>query len=248
MRRESAERPDGVAAVERALGVLNAFDREIESLSLTEIAASTGLYKSTVLRLLASLQRHFFVLRLPDGRYQLGPTLSRLGSRFERSLKLEKYVAPVLESIAKKTGETTALYSRHGDSRLCLLRVESPQSVRHHVYVGELRPLTNSASGKVLVQFERGAREASPKALRSLPAMVVGGQEAGVAGIAMPIFGIGDKLIGAISVSGPLSRFEKVRVRRISDLLVSAAVELSTLFGADPDLFEPLARRTRASR
>ena len=241
--RAAGKRLDGVAAVERALAILNAFDGFADSFTLTQVSEATGLYKSTVLRLLASLQRHHFVLKLSDGRYQLGPALSRLGSRFERSLKLEQHVAPVLQNIVNKTGETAALYTRQGDSRLCLLRVESPQSIQHHIYVGELRPMTNSASGKVLLTFERSGPRADLKALRSLPYVILGGHDVELAGIAMPIFGVGDKLVGAISVSGPLSRFDKPQVRRISDLLISAAIELTTNLGGDPDLFAPIAKK-----
>ena len=45
----------GVAAVNRALSILVAFDGQAAPLSLSELSRGTGLYKSTILRLLESL-------------------------------------------------------------------------------------------------------------------------------------------------------------------------------------------------
>lgn len=70
----------GVAAVDRALTILSAFDGEPNALTLAALSRRTGFYKSTLLRLIASLQAHGYVLQLPDGRYHLGPTPFRLGA------------------------------------------------------------------------------------------------------------------------------------------------------------------------
>src|ERR1700733_13958598 len=78
---------DGVAAVERALAILAAFQPDGAPRSLHDLAAKTGMYKSTILRLIASLERFNCVLRLPDGRYQLGPSLFHWGDIYRRSLK-----------------------------------------------------------------------------------------------------------------------------------------------------------------
>ena len=56
----------GVAAVDRALSILVAFEPDGTAQALTEIAAKTGMYKSTILRLMISLERFNCVLRLAD--------------------------------------------------------------------------------------------------------------------------------------------------------------------------------------
>src|SRR5690349_18170236 len=74
----------GVAAVDRALSILSAFVDNEPSLSLSRIAQRTGLYKSTTLRLIDSLEAAGYIRRLQSGDYQLGPTLFRLGMQYQK--------------------------------------------------------------------------------------------------------------------------------------------------------------------
>src|SRR5258705_8753336 len=68
----------GAAAVDRALSIVTALGDARRALTLTETASATGLYKSTALRLLASLVRAGFVDQDVDGRYRLGSAIYRL--------------------------------------------------------------------------------------------------------------------------------------------------------------------------
>jgi DNA-binding IscR family transcriptional regulator len=70
--------PGGAAAVDRALSLLSAFQPGDEALSLAQFAERTQLYKSTVLRLLASLEHARLIRRQDDGRYALGMEIARL--------------------------------------------------------------------------------------------------------------------------------------------------------------------------
>ena len=72
--------PGGAAAVDRALSVLKSFRTGDATLSLAELSDRTVLYKSTLLRLLASLEHNRLVQRFADGRYGLGPEVSRLNA------------------------------------------------------------------------------------------------------------------------------------------------------------------------
>ena len=77
---------DGVAALDRAIAILNAFTPQERALTLAEIAARTGLYKSTILRLAGSLIRGHLLERLPDGLYRIGSGAFRLGAIYQRSV------------------------------------------------------------------------------------------------------------------------------------------------------------------
>ena len=70
--------PGGVAAVDRALSLLAAFRNGDDGLSLAELAERTRMYKSTVSRLLASLEHGGWVIRLDSGRYAVGAAVARL--------------------------------------------------------------------------------------------------------------------------------------------------------------------------
>src|SRR4051812_50087674 len=71
---------DRVEAVERALAVLDAFQADRAEMTLAEIAAATGFYKSTILRLAASLERSGYLVRAENGVFRLGPAVWRLGA------------------------------------------------------------------------------------------------------------------------------------------------------------------------
>jgi len=64
---------DGVAAVERALTIVGAVAERTEPITLADLSRATGFYKSTLLRLIASLEKAALVVRRADGRYSLGP-------------------------------------------------------------------------------------------------------------------------------------------------------------------------------
>ena len=152
--------PGGAAAVDRALSLLCAFRAGDEGLSLNELAERTRLYKSTVLRLLASLEHARLLLKRADGRYALGPELARLHSIYSATFSLEAEVVPALRELVASTRESAAFHVRQGEDRLCLYRVDSPQLLRDHIRAGDLLPLNKGAGGRVLMAFGGATRGA----------------------------------------------------------------------------------------
>lgn len=126
---------DRVEAVERALTVLEAFDSPQDHFTLADLAQVTGFYKSTLLRLLASLERYDYVQRGQDGRYRLGHTPVRLSRRHLPSRQLAAWIQPVLDTLAERSGETAALLEVGMGHAECRLVTLPEASLRH-----DLRP------------------------------------------------------------------------------------------------------------
>ncbi|MDX3905149.1 MAG: IclR family transcriptional regulator [Pigmentiphaga sp.] len=231
-----SDRSDGVAAVERALAILNVFQHSDEALSLHEIANRTQLYKSTILRLLASLIRFRCVQQLADGRYQLGHAVLHWGSVYQASLRLDSIVVPVLTELANRTEEGASFFRREGNVRLCLYRVDSRRSIRDHMHVGDILPLDTGAAGRVLLAFDPSV----PKFPESAVIVTIGEREPDIAAVAAPVFGPGRELRGAIAISGPASRFDGEAVERFSRDVRDAAIELTRRLGGDAKLFAGL--------
>ena len=143
-----------VDAVERALLILDSFKEGEDSLTLAAMAERTSLYKSTILRLAGSLERFGYLVRDSGGVYHLGPSLWRLGSLYRRSFDLGGHIRPELRRIVQATSETAAFYVREGKERVCLYRVNSPRSVRHHLDEGVRLPLNRGAAGRVLLAYD----------------------------------------------------------------------------------------------
>ncbi|SDK83380.1 transcriptional regulator, IclR family [Modicisalibacter muralis] len=126
---------DRVEAVERALTILSAFDCSQEQFTLAELASATGYYKSTLLRLLGSLERFDYVQRGSDGRYRMGRAPLRLARRHLPSRQLEAWLQPVLDALAAASGETAALIEADAGSAECRLVALPDTTLRH-----DLRP------------------------------------------------------------------------------------------------------------
>ena len=171
----------GVTALERGLSILDAFGSGAGTLSLAQLAAATGLYKSTILRMCSSLLRLGYLHRLGDGQYRLGPAVFQLGRRYQQSFRLGDMVLPALRDLVDRSGETASFYVRQGDRDTCLYRVESPRPIRDAgVAEGDTFPIDGSAGSRVLSAF-LGARGPQHDAVRR-ERVVVAHQSKRVAG------------------------------------------------------------------
>lgn len=226
--------PEGVAAVDRAFAIVAALADEPEPSTLAELARRTGFYKSTILRLLASIEAAGYVTRLHDGRYGLGPSAFRLGLGYERQNPLRLHVVPVLSDLVERGTESASFHVRHGPgTRLCLFRVNSHHSTLDRVEAGDVLPLDRGAAGRVLTAFSPdGAPEQEPLR-RAGYALSRGERDPSCAGLAAPIFGPGGDLAGALSLSGPGERFTDKAVASMRKLLLASADALSASLGAD---------------
>lgn len=241
--RDMAEK--GAAAVDRALSIVAALGDARRALTLSETAAATRLYKSTALRLLASLIRAGFVAQDGDGRYRLGSSIYRLASAYEHSAALADEVRPALQRIVAETGESAGFFTREGNERLCIVGVDSPNPLRHHIEVGVPRPLHLGAAGRVLTMFEKGAGEAKPRDFTALPLVVLGTDVPDIASIAVPLFGLSGRTLGAISVSGPLSRFDRSSIANIKLVLQDVANTMTDRLGGGSDVFKWPRKRSQ---
>ncbi|MEP9366685.1 helix-turn-helix domain-containing protein [Xanthobacter sp. VNH20] len=242
--RSNAETPladKGAATAERALQVLDAFLTAEEPLSLRDLGKRTGFYNSTLLRLLASLARFGCVNRLDDGRYQLGAKVLLLGSAFRSTFKLDDYVPPVLDRLVRETAESATFYVPQGDARLCLFRVNSAQPLRDHMHIGEQTPITpvgaqlrsNSSADQAIRAFSAGAPVENRPAL---PIITQGERLPGIASMSVPVFW-SNGLLGALTLSGPASRFDQAEMRKCAPILIREAMDLSRALGGSVAAF-----------
>lgn len=227
----------GVSALERGLAVLNALGAAGEPVALAELSRRTGLYKSTLLRLLASLERCRYAVRQTDGRYRLGPVVLQLGHAYVRGFDLRTAVEPALTRLAAQTREAASFFLREGDGRLCLARVEGRQEVRDWVTVGSVLPL-QGAAGHLLRGFEDGYTASVPLVHTSF-----GERTPEVAAVSAPVFRNGGRLAGALTVSGTCTRFQDDAHRAaITTVLLQEAELLTRELDGDPAGFLALRR------
>ncbi|TKC81301.1 IclR family transcriptional regulator [Trinickia terrae] len=225
--------PDGVAALDRAFSILFAFRPEDRGLSLAELAARTGLYKSTILRLVASLIHHRLLVRFDDGRYQIGPATLQLSAIYQRGMQLADVILPLMRCLRDASGESVSFYVRQKDVRVCLHRVDSTHAIRDHVREGDVLPLDRGSGGRVLSAFG-GARGALHERVRRECCCTSSGErDAETAGISAPVFSAEQPLAGALTLAGPRSRVDEALMKRMRRPLLEAALEASEMLGGD---------------
>ncbi|AZG15543.1 MULTISPECIES: IclR family transcriptional regulator [Cupriavidus] len=221
----------GVAAVEKALGLLDCFRLGATTMSLAQLATASGMHKTTVFRLLNSLERMSYVVRTADSRYALGPRLLYLGKLYEQSFQLGTVIEPVLQDLALATKESASYYVLHGDEqRMCLYRAEPSEGLRETRLPGTILPLDDTAIGSVLKYW--GKDDASARREEPLPWFTSGFRDIYTAAFATPLFGAGDKFMAALTLSGPASRLEAANRADIARVQLVAAARLSRRLGA----------------
>jgi DNA-binding IclR family transcriptional regulator len=225
--RQNIQRPgkprQQVAAAERALLLLKCFDDPGERLSLATLAQRTELYKSTILRLSASLSFMGFLKRTPDGHYMLGPELSRLGllALSQPRSKLEEAIRPVLHRLVSATRETASFYVIANARRICMFRENSLQPARHHLEEGTLHPLGRGAASQVLLAYRKEPRDKKARSIRQAGwAISEGERYPDVSAVAVPVLNDKEQLIGALNVSGLRVRLTPAKLERARRALV----------------------------
>lgn len=233
-----------VRAVERALDILLVFTQD-RDLSLTEIASAIGLHKSTVHRLLTTLEDKGFISRdAATEKYRLGIRVWELSTHLPVSENPGTLLLPAMERLRDRLGETVSLYLRDGLERVRIQAVQSNQAIRRVAQIGARLPLTVGASSKVLAAYappevrkallegedwpetidRKGYAGQLEEVLRTGYATSFEEREPGAAAVAVPIIGRSGAVAAALSLSGPVSRLSRETLAEYAEVLKEAAV------------------------
>jgi len=225
----------GVAAVDRCLSILDAFTEQDDVLTLAELAKRTGLHKSTLIRLAESLEKFGYVRRPDKGVYRLGSKVLHLGSLYQRHFRMSEVVPDTLRRMVDELHEGASFYVRDEGQRVCLHRVDAVRAVRDTVHEGDRLPLTVGAAGHVILAFG-GLTGKRYEAIRTnMYAESYGERDPETAAVACPVFGLDQRFMGALSVSGPKYRIEAMGLKRILPVLFESARELTRILGGNVD-------------
>jgi len=145
---------ESIRAVERALDVLSCFTNSTTDLSMTQIAEKTGMNKSTVHRLLATLEAKKYVQRDPlTSRYQPGNSLLQVASLTLDRNGLRQIASPHMKNLNDMHRETITLSVLDDLDMVYIDVLESPQSVKLAAKPGQRLPVFCTASGKVVMAY-----------------------------------------------------------------------------------------------
>ena len=186
----------GVGVLDKAAIVLAAL--EGGPATLAALVEQTGLARPTAHRLAVALEHHRLVGRDLQGRFVLGPRLGELAAAAGED-RLLATAGPVLARLRDITGESTQLFRKQGDVRVCVAGAERPTGLRDTVPVGAQLTMSAGSAAQVLLAWEdpervhRGLRSSafSAAALAAVRkrgwAQSVGEREQGVASVSAPV-------------------------------------------------------------
>jgi len=237
--------------VDRALRILQTLARA--PLRQADLARTLRLPKSTTLALLRTLRHHEAVAYEPStGRYHLGRGLVALAHSARGYNDLRRLARPVIEDLARQTGETVILHVLAGEDAVILDRQESPHQLRVAAPLGHVLPPLAGAVGKVQLAHLSPQDAARRLARRSLPrytprsitnrtiflreldrvrrmGYATDDEEylPGVRALSAPILGPEGDLAGILDVVGVKTRFTDLKMARAASRLRAAARKIS---------------------
>jgi len=246
--------PNGTQAVDRAARLLTEVVHSPGSVTFTELAAATGLAKSTTSRLLLALERNGLVRRDDAGKFRPGEMFVRFAWQGGAEAGLTEVAQAYLDRLGRATGETVNLGVGRGDKVEQIAQVDSVYLIGATNWLGRSVPLHCSAIGKVLLAFgaaklppgrlerrtehtitSRAALEDELGTVRQRGYAVIDGElEPGLVAVAAPVYRDGGAVVAALSVSGPGTRLTEQRVADVAAQTVAQAGALSAVLGHRP--------------
>ncbi|GGY08634.1 IclR family transcriptional regulator [Paludibacterium paludis] len=139
-----------VTALARGLALLSAYRPGDGVLGNQELAARTGLPKSTVSRLSYTLAAQGYLVADPAGGYRPGPTLLALAATALAGHDVRRAAAPLMQAFSLEHAVSTSLAVRDGTDVVYLETCRSQARVSVQLNVGSRVPLATTAIGRAL--------------------------------------------------------------------------------------------------
>ncbi len=254
-------------AVARALATLEALAHTPDGMTLAELSRTLGEAKSSLLNVLRTLEDGGFVSRNPETkRYHLGPQLLVLSAAYARQSSLLREFYALAPDIARELGETVQLAVLRGRFVLYVAKQEGTQWVRLASEVGTLLPAHATSLGKCLLAWlDEAALDAllagikleqlTPYTITDLAQLKTELATVRARGYAVdrgetleevrcvgaPIHDASGRVVAAMSISVPSSRFDGQREQELIEAIRAAAATLSAHLGyREPEYRRPL--------
>lgn len=248
--------PRTIRSVQHAIEVLRHVSKAQSPLGINELARQVGLDKSSVSRLITTLEREGLVEK------DAGPMTVRLSlglvalvAPLLMDMQLSTLVRPRLEQLAKLLGETVNLSVWDGRESVSVVQALGTNAITHYAVPGQRNPAHCTASGKVLLAHAPDADVETVLAgslERYTDKTVVDGDilraqltEIRAAGYALNcrefasdvgaaaavVRNAGGSIVGAVTATVPMYRFDERRQREILNAVLVATADLSEGLG-----------------
>jgi IclR family transcriptional regulator, KDG regulon repressor len=248
----------GIQSLGRAFGILEEVARHRDGIGLADLSRLVGLHNSTTFHLAKTMAALGYVRQEKDTkRYRIGRPLFALAASALDEIEMISVATPVLEELARQTGECSHFAVRMGDAIVVIARTSGPGAFQLADRVGVVRPAHCMALGKAILAAlppdqlagllkRTGLKPSTEKSITEISVLLREIEEIKrtaiafddgefnleVRCIAAPVKNFTGKVIGALGVSGPVWRLSNQTVKSRARIVQEAAARLSGEFGA----------------
>ena len=233
------------STVQRAIKIINYLNEARGPQGIKDISENLTISPPITHRLLATLKMEGMVFQdIETKKYSLSTIFIDYANKIITDVPFISLIDPELVKLRNETQETVGLYLLTGMMRMCVVEHVSKQEICRRAGVGNKIPLHLGSSGRVILAFLN--EDLQTKAVSSLPeeernilrkkleTIVHTGYSINeeeltenVAALSAPVFGAKGKVIGAISISGPVFRWNKESMEQHISLLLKTAENIS---------------------
>jgi DNA-binding IclR family transcriptional regulator len=209
-------------AIQKCLQILSIFTLDKAQFSIKEICEKLNFNLSTTYRILTTLEEYGYVSRLKNKDYVVGTQALYLSAIYTQSNHLEQ-IRPIVDRIRDMSGETASFFVEEEDKRICLYRAHSRDEIRHNIEQGSRLELNQGASGRIILAYgkRKNDKQGFYKDIRDKGYYLsINEHNAALFALAVPVVSNSDKFVGAIVVSGPISRFDDKQKITLLNLLI----------------------------
>ena len=237
-------RATDVPGLERGIAILRLFRGDRTRLAPSEVAAELGIPRSTVHRLLRSLETLGLLKEQTDGGFALGPGVLALGFEYLASLDLTEVAGPVLQRLRDEIGCSTHLVVLDRANIVFIARYPARSAVSSSFGVGFTAPARRTRIGRLLLGIPDPTLAGGYGISDSNSASSVFPK--GMVAISAPVRGAQGRIVAGINATTVSEVFSAAELRgRLKDRVLACAAEISILLGAPPT--PPLRRARRRS-
>jgi len=154
-------------ALTKGLKVLEFLSEHPEPHAISELARALGKSRNEIYRMVIVLERLGYLVRTDTDQFALTRKLFDLAMRAPPQRNLLAQSLPEMERLSQETLQSCHLVVASGADMVVVARVESPDVLGFSVRVGYRRPLTQSASGRVLFAYQSDSQRAAWREIRS---------------------------------------------------------------------------------
>lgn len=242
----------------RSMDILNLFIDHTE-LTFQEIIELSGMPKTSVYRMITSLEDMGFLDKGPDLKYRLGLAFLRFGSLVSSRLDIRRIAYPIMQELHDDVEEAINLSIQHGeDETIYVEKIELKQKVRLYTAVGRKSPLYAGASSRIILAYWPQEKikeyldrtELKPFAKGTITdkdvlySLIEKARKEGYAvshselydhtsEVAAPIFDYSGNIKAALSIAGMEANYQEEHIKVYSKKLIEAANKISAKLGYD---------------